>query len=110
MAMIIQTEDDTSHYKDKLRKRFGSQIQLPNSPDNDNAEHDNLHVLNPSDPQSPGETFVPKLPFDKVTKTTQTDQEEPEVVEMSNFAEGSMDDKLNLLMAAINKVNTNFHM
>ena len=44
----------------------------------------------------------------QVTKETQTEKEYP-VVKMEDFEAVDINDKLNLLMAAINKINTGFH-
>ena len=47
---------------------------------------------------------------EKITTAVQTETGEIPVINMQDFQEVDMSDKLNLLMAAINKINTNMHL
>ena len=60
-----------------------------------------------STPPSPSKQDKPAAPLVIPEKKV---QKEIPVIKMTDFSAVDMDEKLNLLMVAINKVNTNFHM
>ena len=103
-------------YKNKLRKRFGSQLQLPATLDTDQSNEEGK----PSDTNS---TPVPSSPSHgqqnnsttkytptKLSQTTQTEEAQIPVVGMHEFEVVDFGEKLNLLMSAINTINTSLHM
>ena len=83
-------------YKAKLRKRNLSQLdEIPEA-----GQGEILNEITEEDIEGQS---------GKSSKATQVDFEAP-VVNIEDFAVVEMEDKMNLLMSAINKVNTNFHL
>ena len=63
----------------------------------------------PSPISSPTSTVCAISTFSNASISTQTEEKEIPVINMDHFKEVESGDKLDLLMAAINKINTTFH-
>ena len=103
---------DTENYKGKLRKRYASQYNEPDTLRPLENKNDKLPenesetvVLQQKDIDSDSNSGDPGV----VTVSTQTTDDVP-VISMKDFEIVDMEDKMNLLMSAINKVNTSFHL
>ena len=106
-------------YRRKLRQRSASTPTGSNTPQSAQPSI-NIATLKEMEPPK-GELVVDQDPpqnlenHQETDQTTQKSKVPPEdieipVVTMSEFETIDMDNKLNLLMSAINKVNTNFHL
>ena len=114
--MASPTSNSSKDYKDKLHSRNASQV-ITMTPEDINNKPSQTEVIeavgvdvqggnlsadqldSPSQPENLGNT-----------KSVAVNMESTEVIKMSDFeVVDDINDKLNLLMVAINKVNTNFH-
>ena len=88
-------------YKSKLHRRNASQFGEAFGGESGNAQDtENIGAEILESPEEPAETEV---------ETEKRKLLEVPVVDMKDFEVVDMEDKLNLLMSAINKINTNFH-
>ena len=94
-----------------LRKRHGSQIVHADQSTGENSTYidcsteaisEEIAKMRPENPET--DTVEGKKP-----KEVEEEIEEIPVIEMKDFAVVDMDEKLNLIMVAINKINTSFH-
>ena len=93
-------------YKQKLRKQSPSQIGEEEEEISDEVKSGNVNeVIIEEENQQSGGKRVEK----KSSVGTQVELEVP-VVNMEDFETVDFGDKMNLLMSAINKINTNFHL
>ena len=103
--MVVNLDE----YKAKLRKRNVSQLGDHEMQEKElHSSRESLHELNVS-PKLTTEEISLTEPIPKRSEVHPSIVEIP-VIEMKDFEVVEMDDKLNLLMSAINKVNTNFYM
>ena len=100
-----------SEYRQKLRARHTSTV-TPEMNNPDGSTPKTMHPLN-SEPQPNQQIYkdvTQKESYKSSEQGTQTvSLQEVPVVNMADFEVVDANDKLNLLMAAINKINTNFH-
>ena len=96
---IVGEED----YKQKLQKRNHSAI----TPDQQQQSKQHQTESDPINEEEEMTENTPKLAVDCSTQTP-TDKEVP-IVSMEDFEVVDLNDKLNLLMPSMNKINTNFH-
>ena len=86
-----------------LRNRHVSQQTMVNPKQTDTSGDINV-------PDMPENNSVPGTPKEKESESPkQQEQEQIEVIKMKDFTAVDSDEKLNLLMVAINKINTSFH-
>ena len=96
-------------YKQKLRKRNESKkaIEIPNQQGSQDTKQDTEHQSDEEELKDMENSSGDSNTSNQSTQTV-TLSEIP-VVSMEDFKVVDMNDKLNLLMASINKINTNFH-
>ena len=87
-----------------LRKRNLSQVTTTPTPKLNSSDHSTEETASHIDTLGEGD------PPSAVNLKQSIKVKEIPVIEMTAFETVNMDDKLNLLMSAINKVNTNFHL
>ena len=88
------------------------QNQNPAVPNQDNSNFDPDPADSPTPPQTQQQTTTAKGTVSPSSEGTKPKKQEPveiPVINMVDFTTVDMDDKLNLLMAAINKINTTFY-
>ena len=123
ISMANLANQANEEYRQKLRHR---NVSNPTGEAGENS----LQPNPPQQPNSPaqikegsetGDTgCIGDLETDTVNSSQQPQQTQPQpqpqlakiipVVNMASFEDGDMDDKLNLLMVAMNTINTNFHI
>ena len=101
-----KADDDLSP---RIEENLLTEGQLPQTPKVSKDSNTSVTSDNPEVTDSLQNTD-PQQPLDSIPGKEQGDNKEvPLVVDMKDFEEVDMSDKLNLLMAAINTINSNFY-